>query len=75
MSPALLQVLEKVKLSLKLDLDELEHIMSRKKEEYIKVASMIYHMNDNLEAMQAEHTEKLVINCDPPDVDDEGRLI
>lgn len=73
MSPQLVIVLENLKKALKRDLDVLGNLLEQKKEEYVKVSSMLYHINDNLEAMASG--EPVVINCDPPDVDDEGRLV
>lgn len=75
MTPAMLKVLNQIKMSLKRDLDVLQNLVDQKAEEYIKISSMLYHMEGDIEAMQGENTEKLVINCDPPDVDDEGRLL
>lgn len=75
MTPQMLQVLTNIQKALKRDLDVLGHLVDQKKEEYVKITSMIYHISDNLEAMASEEFEKIVINCDPPDVDEEGRLI
>ncbi len=65
MSPALMHVLINLKSALKRDLDVLGNLLEQKKEEYIKVSSMLYQMADNLEMMESEHTEKVIINCDP----------
>ena len=51
----------------------MSEMLERKKEEYIKVTSLVYHISEDLEAMSSG--EKIVINCDPPDVDEEGRLL
>ncbi|HEY5688542.1 MAG TPA: hypothetical protein VIS27_09590 [Yeosuana sp.] len=75
MSPAIITILNQVQRALKTDLDELQAIINRKSEEYIKVSSMLINMNADLDAIASEDFEKIVIDCDPPNIDDEGRFI